>query len=192
MDQDTTLGECRQPEKIQHSFIQSHDIDDEEEFQELDQSSVSAGNELQGTIKDVTPVALRTRSCRQQTSSIRIDGNKGEFGKDTNRNDDKESIRFFIAQNKEQQNTIDELGSAVKEFLKVQSTVKKLQGRIEKLSKQLKSQSKFDVQVSNSHQIVKPFTPKENSMDVPVRHQEHSEILDQCSGNAVHPVRQFA
>ncbi len=35
---------------------------------------------------------------------------------------------------------------------------------------------KFDVQVSNSHQIVKLFTPKENSVDVPVRHQTHSKI----------------
>ena len=137
----------------------------------MDQSSVSEGIELQGTIKDVTPVALRTRSCRQQTSSIRIDGNKGEFGKDTNRNNDKDLIRRLITQNKEQQHTIDELSSAVKEFLKVQSTVKKLQGNIEKLYKQLK----LDAQFSNSHQIVKPFTPKENSVDVPVRHQTHSE-----------------
>ena len=64
----------------------------------------------------------------------------------------------------------------MKEFLKVQSTVKKLQGNIEKLSKQLKSQMKFNVQVSSSHQIVKPFTPEDNSVDVPVRHQPHSEI----------------
>jgi hypothetical protein len=85
-------------------------------------------------------------------------------------------IRRLITQNKEQQNTIGELGSAVKEFLKVQSTIKKLQGNIEKLSKQLKSQLKFDVQVSNSHQIVKPFTLKEDSVNVPVRHQTHSEI----------------
>jgi hypothetical protein len=36
--------------------------------------------------------------------------------------------------------TIDELSSAMKEFLRVQSTVKKLQGNIKKLSKQLESQ----------------------------------------------------
>jgi hypothetical protein len=107
MDQDTTPEECRQPEKIQHSFIPSHAIDNEEGPQELDQSSVSEGIKLQGTIKDVTPVALRTRSCRQQTSSIRIDGNKGAFGKDTNRNNDKELIRRLGTQNKEQPNTID-------------------------------------------------------------------------------------
>jgi hypothetical protein len=88
MAQDTILEECRQPEKIQHSFIPSHVRDDEEGSQELDQSLVSAGNELQGTVKVVTPVALRTRSCRQQTSSIRIDGNKGEFRKDATRNVD--------------------------------------------------------------------------------------------------------
>ena len=176
MVQDTTPEECRQSEKIQHSFISSHSVDDKEGSQELDQSLVSEGIELQGTIKDVTPVALRTRSCRQQTRSIRIDGNKGGFGEDTNRNNDKELIQRLITQNKEQQNTIDELSSAVKEFLKVQSTVKKLQGNIEKLSKQLKSQMKFNVQVSSSHQIVKPFTPVDNSVDVPVRHQPHSEI----------------
>jgi hypothetical protein len=70
MDQDTTPEECRQPEKIQHSFIASHVIDDEEGSQELDQSLVSEGIKIQGTIKDVTPVALRTRSCQQQTSFI--------------------------------------------------------------------------------------------------------------------------
>jgi hypothetical protein len=99
MDQDTTPEECRQPEKIQHSFIPSHVTDDEEGSQEFDQSSVSEGIE-QGTIKDVSPAALRARSCRQQTSFIRIDGNKGEFGKDTNRNNDKELIGRLIAQNK--------------------------------------------------------------------------------------------
>jgi hypothetical protein len=40
--------------------------------------------------------------------TIRIDGNKGEFGKDTNRNNDKEFIQRLITQNKEQQNTIYE------------------------------------------------------------------------------------
>jgi hypothetical protein len=57
------------------------------------------------------------RSCRQQTSSNRIHGSKGEFGKDINRNDDKELNQRLITQNKEQQNTIDELSSAVKVFL---------------------------------------------------------------------------
>jgi hypothetical protein len=94
---------------MQQLFIPSHVRNYEEGSQELDQSSVSEGGELQGTIKDVTPVAIRTRSCRQQTSSIRIDGNKGEFGKVTNRNDVKELIRRLITQNKDQQSTIDEL-----------------------------------------------------------------------------------
>ena len=53
----------------------------------------------------------------------------------------------------------------MKEFLRVQSTVKKLQGNIEKLSKQLESHEKFKVPLSTNHQIVKPFTPK-NSVDV--------------------------
>ncbi len=51
----------------------------------------------------------------------------------------------MTTQNKEQRNTIGELSPAVKEFLRVQSTVKKLQGNIEKLSKQLESQEKFKV-----------------------------------------------
>ena len=66
----------------------------------------------------------------------------------------------MTTQNKEQQNTIDQLG-----FLRVQSTVKKLQGNIEKLSKQLESHEKFKVPFSTNHQIVKPLTLK-NSVDV--------------------------
>ena len=79
----------------------------------------------------------------------------------------------MTTQNKEQQNTIEELSSAVKEFLRVQSTVKKLQGNIEKLSKQLESHEKFKVPLSTNHQIVKPFTPK-NSVDV-LHRQTHAE-----------------
>ena len=65
------------------------------------------------------------------------------------------------------------LSSAVKEFLRVQSTVKKLQGSIKKLSEQLESQEKFKVPLSTNHQIVKPFTPQ-NSADA-LRHQTHAE-----------------
>ena len=64
---------------------------------------------------------------------------------------------------KEQQDTIDELSSAVKEFLKVQSCAKKLQGNIAKIHTQVKSQT-FKVTVPKiGPQIVKPFTPEENS-----------------------------
>ena len=117
----------------------------------MNQSSDPEVNEQQGPIKECTPVALRTRSCRQQESSIRNKSGKGEFGQDTERNEDKELIQLLTTQNKEQQNTIDELSSAVKEFLRVQSTVKKLQGNIKKLSEQLESQEKFKVPISTNH-----------------------------------------
>jgi hypothetical protein len=155
------------------TYCQSRDTDDNEGPQELNQSSAPEGNEQQGAIKECTPVALRTRSCRQQESSTRNNSGKGEFGQDTNRSEDKELIRRLTTQNKEQQNTIEELSSAVKEFLRVQSTVKKLQGNIEKLSKQLESHEKFKVPLSTNHQIVKPFTPK-NSVDV-LHRQTHAE-----------------
>jgi hypothetical protein len=45
--------------------------------------------------------------------------------------------------------------AAVKEFLQVRSTVKKLQADIEKLSKQLESHEKFNASLSNNHQTVK-------------------------------------
>ena len=76
---------------------------------------------------------------------------------------DKEIIRRLLKKTKEQQDTIDELSSAVKEFLKVQSCVKKLQGNISKIHKQVESRT-FKVTVPKTGpQIVKPFTPKENS-----------------------------
>ncbi len=80
-------------------------------------------------IKEDTTVALRTRSCRHQQPPSDL-SEKGEFGQDTDRNNDKELIRRLITQNKDQQNTIDELSSAAKELLKIQSTDKKLQGNI--------------------------------------------------------------
>jgi hypothetical protein len=79
----------------------------------------------------------------------------------------------LTTQNKEQQTTIEELSSAVKDFLRAQSTVKKLQGNIEKLSKQLESHEKFKVPLSTNHQVVKSFTPK-NSVDV-LHRQTHEE-----------------
>jgi hypothetical protein len=56
---------------------------------------------------------------------------------------------------------IDQLNSAVKHLLKVQSTVKKLQGTITKLSELLESQKKFKVTVQ---QVVKPLTQANNSL----------------------------
>ena len=70
---------------------------------------------------------------------------------------------------------IDEMSSAVKHFLKVQSTVKKLQGTITKLLEQLESQKKFKV---ITQQVVKPLTPAIDSflardaeeLDMPYHH----------------------
>jgi hypothetical protein len=55
---------------------------------------------------------------------------------------------------------IDELSSALKDFLKVQSIVKKTERDLAKISKQVESQGEFKVTVSK---IVKPFTPANNS-----------------------------
>jgi hypothetical protein len=122
--QDSTFKGGESGDSVERRLIycQSRDTDDNEGPQALNQSSAPEGNEQQGAIKECTPVALRTRSCRQQESSIRNKSGKGEFGQDTERNEDKELIQLLTTQNKEQQNTIDELSSAVKEFLRVQSS----------------------------------------------------------------------
>ena len=94
---------------------------------------------------------------------------------------DKELIRQLWKKTKEQQDTIDELSSAVKEFLKVQPCVKKLQGNIAKIHKQVESRTfKVTVPISGP-QIVKPFTPKENSeeMQPTLEHLSMSELQAQ-------------
>ena len=53
----------------------------------LSQASDPEGNEQQGPINDVTPVALRTRR-RLQTAPIRIDDGEGELEQDTIWNED--------------------------------------------------------------------------------------------------------
>jgi hypothetical protein len=60
--------------------------DDGEGSQRLNQGLAQEGNKPQGTNKEVTPVALRTRSCQHQTDSIRIEEDKGDHGNDTNNN----------------------------------------------------------------------------------------------------------
>jgi hypothetical protein len=67
---------------------------DEEGSQGLIRVSVLEGNKLQGTTKEVKPVALRTRSCLYQLEidSIRIEKDKGDNGKDKTRNKDREFI----------------------------------------------------------------------------------------------------
>ena len=58
---------------------------DEEGSQGLTQVPVPEGPKQQGTIKEVTPVALRTRSCRHQKESFIIEKDKGNDGNDTTR-----------------------------------------------------------------------------------------------------------
>ena len=145
----------------------------EEGSQGLNQSHVPEGNKPQGTIKEATPVALRTRS-RLQTAPIIIDVCEGEV-RQTNCDGDNELIQQLTTQIRKQQCIIDEMSSAVKHFLKVQSTVKKLQGTITKLSERLESQKKFKV---ITQQVVKPLTPAINSflardaeeLDMPYHH----------------------
>ena len=104
--QDSTFegGESGGSVEIRLIYCQSIDTDDIEGSQKLNQSS-DPENEQQRSIKERTPVALRTRSCRQQESSIRNKSGKGEFGQDTDiteRNEDKELIQQLTTQNKEQ------------------------------------------------------------------------------------------
>ncbi len=152
VSEDTTNG---LPSECQSS------TDDNEGYQGLipSQGSDSDENEQQGPINVVTPVALRTRR-RLQTVPFKIDGGEGELEQDTNTNNDKELIRQLTTQNKEHQHMIDELSSALKDFLKVQSIVKKTKSDLAMISKQVESQGEFKVTVSK---VVKPFTPANNS-----------------------------
>ena len=122
--------------------------------------------QIQGTIPEDTPVALRTRRSRQQTAPIRTKDDGGKLLQATNnRNKDNELIRQLEAKIMDQKNTISELSSAVECFLKIQPIVKKLQGNIAKTSKQVDTQRKFEVTVSKiDPEIFKPYTPPKNSM----------------------------
>ena len=84
---------------------------------------------------------IRTGRCRQQTDSTKIEGDKEDLGEDTNRNKDKELIQRLNAKIKELQNMIDEQSSAVKEFLKILTTVKKLQGNLAQISSEWQTPS---------------------------------------------------
>ena len=152
------------------SDCQSYETDDDEGNQGLTQRSGSEGNELQEAITDVTPVALRTRRRQQHAAQTRIDGCEGDLRQDTNRNEseDKELIRRLTTQNEEQQHMIDEFSSGIKDFLKVQSIVKKTDRDLAKITRQVEYPGKFKVTVSK---IVKPFTPANNSNGV-ARDQE--------------------
>jgi hypothetical protein len=66
---------------------------------------------------------------------------------------------------KEQQNMIDEQSSAVTEFLKILTTVKKLQGSLAQISKRVTNTQQFKVTVPVEGKMVKPFKPKNNSVD---------------------------
>jgi hypothetical protein len=124
--------------------------------------------QIQGTITEDTPVALRTRRSRQQTVPIRTKDDGGDLFQATkNQNKDNELIKQLKAKIMDQENTISELSSAIESFLKIQPIVKKLQGNIAKISKQVDTQKKFEATVSKiDPEIVKPFTPSKNSMEI--------------------------
>ena len=111
--------------------------------------TTSEENKVQESIQmnGDTPVAFRTRRCRQQTDSTKIEGDEEDLGQDTNRNKDKELIQQLNAKIKEQQNMIDEQSSAVTEFLKILTTFKKLQGNLAQISKQVTNTQQFKVAV---------------------------------------------
>ncbi len=70
---------------------------------------------------------------------------------------------------------IDEQSSAVTEFLKILKIVKKLQGNLVQISKQVTNTHQFKVTVPVEGQMVKPFKPKNNSVDASVHCQPHVE-----------------
>jgi hypothetical protein len=69
---------------------------------------------------------------------------------------------------------IDEQSSAVG-FLKILTTVKKLQGNLAQISRRVTSIQQFKVTVPVEGQMDEPFKPKYNSLDVPVHRQQHIE-----------------
>ena len=94
--------------------------------------------QIQGTITEDTPVALRTRRSRQQTVPIRTKDDGGDLFQATkNQNKDNELIKQLKAKIMDQENTISKLSSAMESFLKIQPIVKKLQGNIANISKQV-------------------------------------------------------
>ncbi len=107
--------------------------------------------QIQGKITEDTPVALRTRRCRQQMVPTSINDSVGDLFQATHQeqNKDKELIRQLKTTIKEQKNSISELSSAVEGFLKVQAVVEKLQRNILKILKQVVPQERFRVMVSN-------------------------------------------
>jgi len=70
--------------------------------------------QIQGSITEDTPVALRTRRSRQQTVPIRTKDDRGDLFQATkNQNKDNELIKQLKAKIMDQENTISELSSAM-------------------------------------------------------------------------------
>ena len=67
--------------------------------------------QIQGTIPEDKPVALRTRRCRQQTVPISTNDGKGDLFQATHQepNNDNELIRQLKTKIKEQENSISDL-----------------------------------------------------------------------------------
>jgi hypothetical protein len=176
--------------KSKPSFLQIQ-LDDKEGSQELILYTTSEENKVQESIQmdGDTPVAFRTRRCRQQTDSTKIEGYEEDLGQDTNRNKDKELIRRLNAKIKEQQKMIDEQSTAVTEFLQILTTVKKLQGNLVYISKRVTNTQQFKVTVPVEGHMVKPFKPKNTSACSPPNTCRVSNVE---SAIAVHQIRWFA
>ncbi len=121
---------------------------DEEGLQGLNQRPFPVGNKKQATIKQDTPVTLRTRRRLQQAAAKWNDNSKRNSGQATERYKDKELIRQLTAQIEEQRNIIDKMSSALTKFLKssTNNPQKKYKGTLKTLSVQLpwrNSKSKF-------------------------------------------------
>ena len=86
--------------------------------------------QIQGTITEDKPVALRTRRHRQQTVPISTHDGKGDLFQATNQEPNNELIKQLRTKIKKQENSISEQSSVVERFLKIQPIVKKLQGNI--------------------------------------------------------------
>ena len=129
-------------------------LDESNYPQESHQSSVSEGDKLQGELPEDTPVALRTRSKRQQQDAHPLDVSD-ILDRSQTGNEVKELILQLIKQNEEQKN---KLNSALEHH---QTIVRKLQWDIAKL--QQRSSRKFKLSFPNTQasdrRVVKRFTP---------------------------------
>ena len=131
-----------------------------QELHHLDSNSEQFGSKE--SIKEETPVGLRTRSMIQQQhptahKDVNENGPEGPIEPEI-----KELLLQLIAQNKEQQDEMKHLRLALKQGLEHQeSIVRELKEDIAALSMKSQEKKQLDVQesISDSPPLVKPFAP---------------------------------